>query len=97
VRPDLNAQQRGLHRAFICAVRLVLSARQRVAFAVRPIESARQRKWHTAMAMFLVVQLCVVRTSVYLMYKWRPVRADCVYVRLRPGQSLLLSVVCGSL
>jgi hypothetical protein len=36
-------------------VRLVLGARQRVAFAVHPIESARQRLWHTAKAVFPVV------------------------------------------
>jgi hypothetical protein len=42
--------------AFIGAVRRVLGARQRVAFAVRSIESARQIKCHTAKAVFPVVR-----------------------------------------
>jgi hypothetical protein len=50
-----DARQRDLHRAFIGAVRRVVGARQKVAFAVRPIESARQSIWRTAKAVFPVM------------------------------------------
>jgi hypothetical protein len=50
-----HARQRRLHCAFIGVVRGVVGARQRVAFAVRPIESARQIIWRTAKVVFPVV------------------------------------------
>jgi hypothetical protein len=55
VRLGRDARQRDLHRAFIGAVWHGVGARQRVAFAVRPIESARQNFWRTAKAVFPVV------------------------------------------
>jgi hypothetical protein len=55
VRLGSDARQRDLHRAFIGAVRRGVGARQRVAFAVRPIESARQIIWRTTKAVFPVV------------------------------------------
>jgi hypothetical protein len=55
VRLGINARQRDLHRAFIGAVRRGVGARQRVAFAVRPMESARQILWRTAKVVFPVV------------------------------------------
>jgi hypothetical protein len=55
VRLGSDARQRGLHRAFIGAVRRGVGARQRVAFAVHPIESVRQIFWRTAKAVFPVV------------------------------------------
>jgi hypothetical protein len=50
-----DARQRDLDRVFIGAVRRVVGARQRVAFAVRPIENSRQNIWRTAKAVFAVV------------------------------------------
>jgi hypothetical protein len=50
-----DERQRDLHCAFIGAVWRGVGARQRVAFAVRPIEIARQIFWRTAKAVFRVV------------------------------------------
>jgi hypothetical protein len=63
VRLGSDARQRDLHRAFIGAVRRGVGARQRVAFAVRPMESARQILWRTAKAVFPVVR---VQSSTFL-------------------------------
>jgi hypothetical protein len=63
VRLGRDARQRDLHRAFIGAVRRGVGARQRVAFAVRPIESARQIFWRTAKAVFPVVRTHYFHTT----------------------------------
>jgi hypothetical protein len=60
VRLGSDARQRDLHRAFIGAVRRGVGARQRVVFAVRPMESARQILWRTAKTVFPVVSIMII-------------------------------------